>query len=436
MLLHTKYYQLDYEKAAVRWIKSGSTEIVRMIYSAVRDHNWGTVEPKILDEEISKSENGFHVKTLVQYQQNNIHFQSEYQIIGHSKKLELVMKGKALSTFQTCRVGFCVLHPINECASNECTILHPDGSNERAIFPEFISPHQPMMNIAGMEWQPSESISAKLKFEGDIFEMEDQRNWTDASYKTYCRPLDKSFPFEVKKGEKINQKIVLEVEGDECSIIEKDETIIFKIDKNRTFQIPELGVCNTNRYDVITSSEAEVLKDLPFSHLRAELRLSEKAWKLNLARIVAESNQLDLPLFLVLYFSKNWENEWRDLVKAFQNIPVQVNHILIVGKNHLPDDEVLKNIRPKLKKLFPNAKIGNGVNAYFAELNRNRPKTELADFISFTISPQVHAFDNASLVENLEAQKHTVKSAKKYFPGKPIFVSPITLKQRFNVVAT
>lgn len=26
------------------------------------------------------------------------------------------------------------------------------------------------------------------EFEGDVFEMEDQRNWTDASYKTYCTP--------------------------------------------------------------------------------------------------------------------------------------------------------------------------------------------------------------------------------------------------------
>ena len=28
-----------------------------------------------------------------------------------------------------------------------------------------------------------------IRFEGDLFEMEDQRNWTDASYKTYSTPL-------------------------------------------------------------------------------------------------------------------------------------------------------------------------------------------------------------------------------------------------------
>ena len=40
------------------------------------------------------------------------------------------------------------------------------------------------------------------------------------------------------------------------------------------------------------------------------------------------------------------------------------------------------------------------------------------------------------MVENLEAQKFVVETAQQLFPQKPVFVSPITLKQRFNVVAT
>jgi D-apionolactonase len=65
-----------------------------------------------------------------------------------------------------------------------------------------------------------------------------------------------------------------------------------------------------------------------------------------------------------------------------------------------------------------------------------RPQSAKAEFISFAVCPQVHAFDDVSLIENLEAQKHVVESAKNLFPEKQIFVSPVTLKQRFNVVAT
>jgi hypothetical protein len=38
-LLKTKYFETIYDNGSIRWIKSGSAEILRMVYSAVRDHN-------------------------------------------------------------------------------------------------------------------------------------------------------------------------------------------------------------------------------------------------------------------------------------------------------------------------------------------------------------------------------------------------------------
>jgi D-apionolactonase len=41
--------------------------------------------------------------------------------------------------------------------------------------------------------------------------MEDQRNWTDASFKTYSTPLELPFPVEVAAGERIFQRVVLSI---------------------------------------------------------------------------------------------------------------------------------------------------------------------------------------------------------------------------------
>ena len=53
-------------------------------------------------------------------------------------------------------------------------------------------------------------IELKLLFEGDLFEMEDQRNWTDASFKTYCTPqsarLSVRRPWPV---ERFSQKVTI-----------------------------------------------------------------------------------------------------------------------------------------------------------------------------------------------------------------------------------
>ena len=49
--------------------------------------------------------------------------------------------------------------------------------------------------------------------EGDTFEMEDQRNWLDASYKTYVRPLALPWPYTIGQGQRFTQSVALTVAG-------------------------------------------------------------------------------------------------------------------------------------------------------------------------------------------------------------------------------
>jgi hypothetical protein len=84
--------------------------------------------------------------------------------------------------------------------------------------------------------------------------------------------------------------------------------------------------------------------------------------------------------------------------------------------------------------------VGGGSDANFCELNREQALGRFApaeaDFIFWSINPQVHATDDWSVMETLEAQAATVKSARGFAGDKPLVVSPVTLKQRINPVAT
>lgn len=435
MNLQTKYYSLEYSNGAVRRVKCGNTEVVRMIYAAVRDHNWGTIEPEIIAEKIQDDGTYFVIHCELKYQKAGVHFEAVYTISGKENRLEFSMTGEAKSTFMTNRTGFCILHPVTECAGKTCTVFHPGGTSATSHFPEFIAPIQPMKNIVGLTWNPSAKIQANLQLSGDIFEMEDQRNWTDASFKTYCRPLEKPFPYEIKKGEKIQQKIILEIEGKPFAH-SQDDVIRFTIDNSRVYMLPEIGVEAASRAIAIEPDEAGLMGELPLSHLRSEVKLFSPHWQVNFEKAINESGLLRVPLFLVLCFSKNYRHELAEFQCFLQDIAPAVSNILVVAHNHLPDDLIFSSVYPELKKMFPAAKIGSGVNAYFAELNRNRPQATEIDFISFTASPQVHAFDNDSLVENMQAMQYVVETARKLFPEKPVYVSPVTLRQRFNVVAT
>jgi len=426
--------ELVYENGSVRWIKLANTEILRMIYSAVRDRNWGTIEPKIESESIEIGDNTFDIRLKVSYQKGAIQFFAEYHISGEKNKICFEMQGTAQSDFLKNRIGLCVLHPIAECAGKRAKVSHPDGSCSDFTFPEQIAAHQPVQNFQSMQWNPAPGMNATLNFSGDVFEIEDQRNWTDASYKTYCTPLRLPFPTEIKQGEKVTQLVELTVEAENTSG-NSDCEFVFSWNPEKVCQLPELGTSLSSRKGNLSQSEIKLLKILPAQHLRIELHMIQRNFSELLKKATVESHELGWPLFVILYLSENYKTEYQQFAAVCNDLRTTVKYLLPLDENHLSFPE-FEHLEPQIRQDFPGILLGTGVNAYFAELNRTRPTIEKADFVSFTICPQVHAFDCASLVENLEAQTEVILSARKLYPGKPIFISPVSLKQRFNVVAT
>src|SRR3979411_1443518 len=76
--------------------------------------------------------------------------------------------------------------------------------------------------------------------------------------------------------------------------------------------------------------------------------------------------------------------------------------------------------RQRLKGAVGGAPFIGGTNQFFAELNRDPPEVEAMDGVVYSINPQVHAADDESLVENLEAQAATVESARAFQVGRPV----------------
>ncbi|CAN5913305.1 hypothetical protein BH24BAC1_BH24BAC1_38900 [soil metagenome] len=274
--------RLIYENGALRYLKLGQQEVVRMIYSAVRDHNWDTVAPRILHETIEAGEQAFRVELEVEYRQGDIHFRARYRIVGEETgKVRYEMAGEALSSFRKNRLGFCVLHPVTGYAGRPCTILEDGGGEVAGAFPEHISPHQPFRDIRAMRWPVGEGAVATLRFEGDLFETEDQRNWTDASYKTYCTPLDRPFPVEVRQGEQISQAVELTVEGElrqEKTGPAPGSAAVFRIDFSGARRLPLLGVGRSSEVAELQEEDVLKLRDLGFHHYRVEVRPDAPGW--------------------------------------------------------------------------------------------------------------------------------------------------------------
>jgi len=98
-------------------------------------------------------------------------------------------------------------------------------------------------------------------------------------------------------------------------------------------------------------------------------------------------------------------------------------------KEEFTSDQWLIAAREALQSYSPNVLFCGGTLDWFTEINRNRRAPGSPWFTCYSLNPQVHAFDNTTMVENLEAQAFTVESAKK-ISAKPLVISPITLRMR------
>jgi len=423
-----------YRYGAIRYISHGSAEIIRMIFFAVRDKNWLTIEPRILRERFSKSRHGIVITTENRYQEYGIDFKAQIKIrIMGDNRLTAEIKGVALTTFLKNRIGFCVLHPVETCSGLECRIFHPDGSSTFGKFPALVTPHQPFRNIRAMQVKYPENKNVLIRFSGDIFETEDQRNWTDASYKTYSTPLEQPFPVTVARGSSLHQKIELTLDSPPVPKIKGREETAFHVESKVLGIIPEIGIGSCSGLKPVSPSEGTIIRKIRFSHLRGELHLFDTQWEKKYRKLADESQRTGLPLELWLLFGQNPKSELDIFLRIFRQLRVSLKRIGILSQAEktTPPDLILQIIS-MIRRAFPGIPTGGGTNCNFAELNRAGRFTEDVDFLSFAVHPQEHAHDDMSLIENTLAQKYVMESAAILNPGKPVIVSPVTLQRRFN----
>jgi hypothetical protein len=140
-----------YENGSLRHISAGGTEIIRMIYSAVRDKEWLTINPLISEEKTDVQKDCFSIRYKCNYQAGGINFSAVYYIEGKKdNSLIFRFEGEALNIFEKNRIGFCVLHPIEGTAGEDCIIRHSDFQSENLKFPKLIDPHQQFKDIRSM----------------------------------------------------------------------------------------------------------------------------------------------------------------------------------------------------------------------------------------------------------------------------------------------
>lgn len=408
---------VDLVDGALRHIRVGSAEAVERVYFALRDIDWRTVPGQVRNLNIHQQGGGFHVSFECLHQQGEIDFAWHAEIRGEARgAVFFACSGHARSRFLSNRISLCVHHPLSACAGKLCRIEKSGGGWEQARWPELVLPHQPFLDVRSLEHEFAPGAVVRIRFDGAVFETEDQRNWSDNNFKTYSPPLDQPFPVEWKPGDRIQQRIEIEIAGDVSRLPEEASgpVLIRRLDLPPVW-LPSIGLCLPQHGEPLPDPLVVRLRKLNLSHVRAEFT-SRKAAEL----ACLEAERIGVPLEAAVTLPGP--------ISHLRRFAPQVARWLVQSPGqHVTSGEALRLAREELGHA---AALGAGSNQYFAELNRDRLTGLQPDGVYYPVHPQVHASDDETVMNNVRTQRHVLRTVRGFAGRAQFWVTPVTLGPR------
>ena len=417
------------------------TLVLRSIRLIVRDEDWGTL-PMRLEE--SGRAAGFRIvgngsELILSGLAGTLGDVCAWTVTVRVEGASLRVKARVEATtrFRRNRLGLIVLHP-PELAGYALTVEHPDGSATETLFPEHISAHQPARDIRNLSWRSEQpvdgrgSVESSLKFSGDVFEMEDQRNWTDASFKTYSTPLSKPFPVTLEPGTVIEQSVELwcNCRGADVAVLKGHpaRAQVTFAPASRPGRLPNVTTSVSSGPSAGHQSPASLWP------LLAELDPETANWRAALDRAAAQSSGRPLDLRLIVECA----DEAIPLLSHIRHQSIALARIGIFSRRtHISEPGLLDALPRLMHDHGVSAEVIGGTRAHFTELNRHAHRLAGWDGpLSFSMTPFMHDRGGHQLVESIAMQRILVRDAIDIARGRPLHIGPITLGPRFNAVAT
>lgn len=437
---------VEFDNGQLRYLKVGGVEVLRAVGFLVRDENWGTYAPAISNLKVDQRADGFAVSfhAVCKRPGQEIAYDAS---ISATKEGNLEFTGIAVpkTDFLTARTGFVVLHPLQGVAGFPVEIEHVDGRKVRDKFPELVNPVQPVLNIRSLTHEVAPGLKATVRMEGDTFEMEDHRNWTDASFKTYVRPLALPWPYTLKAGEAVRQSIRVTLagapaKGAKASGGKGIEVSLGPI-LRETLQPVGLGVPAEEIEHSVRQLDLLKLAAPRFLVCHIDPRRRHGLKELYGYRVLSEQTGAQAVLEAIVESVDGFAEELQKLAALVKQSGIRLAALAVVPVGDLksvlpggprPPAPALEALYAAARAAFPGVRLGGGMFSFFTELNRKRPPAGQLDFIVNTTSPIVHAADDRSVMETLEALPYQVTTARSYIGKTAYRIGPSGIGCRDN----
>ena len=199
-------------------MRLGDREVLRRVHLAVRDVGWGTVLPDVRSIDVRQGGDDLAVSSDLGHTAGRVVVDCAVEITGSDQRLAYAMDGVFGADFDYNRNGLlCIAAAgrvrgrlVRGIRTGRLDQWDPAGADRATA--DRRRPHPaPVPAFDRLRVQIAPDLAVEADFSGDLFEMEDQRNWTDDSFKIYSTPLAQPRPRHARSGEPLRQTFSMRV---------------------------------------------------------------------------------------------------------------------------------------------------------------------------------------------------------------------------------
>jgi hypothetical protein len=425
----------------VRRVRWREVELVRRLGVAVRDRAWRTVPACGGDAEVLRSdEGGVAIRVAARHAAEELDVSWEGLIeAGPDGALRYSITWRAQHDAAYNRIGLVALLPPQTVCERPCIAQGPEGEL-RSTLPGDIAP-QPFAAGRYHAMMPAFSSFAvalpagqvTCSFTGDLFEIEDQRNWADDSFKIYGTPLAAPLPQHAHAGEPVRQAVHVAFapapEHARARARTGAREAQVRIGDETGRLVPALGLTLPGDAPEPAPAILAGLRRIAPGHLRHDVHPGRPGWRQGLRAAIGACSGLGCGLELAIHADD--PAGVAAVHDAARDAPLV--RVLVFGTARDPSDpscctpEPLAAVARRLAR--PGVTLAGGTDLAYADLNRWRPASADLDEVTYTVSAQVHERDAVTVVENLQGMEATVASAGRAFSPLPIVVGRVSLRE-------
>ena len=378
----------------LRYVEIGGREALRAAAFVARTDTWGTYVPEIQDLQIEKAPERFTITYHAVCKDANQELRYQARIEGlASGSLTFDVDLEPATDWCTGRTGFSILHGVAGIAGCPVDVVHTDGTEERAEFPTLIKPSQPIFDIRSLTHEVAPGTRVTCVMEGEAYEMEDHRNWSDASFKTYFRPLAKRpLPYTLAAGEKSTQSVTLTTTGELGTSDAGESTVTVRVGGVQQTLLPALGLAVAPEHAAAALSALDRVNALKPGYLVCHYNPALGHSAADMTRFAELGSALHAELWLeAVVPCKDSKGEYsgdealmQADIEAVAEAATGVQFDAVIPsplayhKSYQPDGvwpnaPSLESLYRSVREKFSATRIGGGMHSYFTELNRKPP---------------------------------------------------------------